>query len=440
MTGAGTPAGERARRAEILEISAALFASAGYLSTSLKGIANACGILPGSLYNHFESKEAIVVELVTRYQAELDAIGNAALEMLSVEPQPEVFDQIIALSKALAECSTRNRAAMHLTSYEPPAGASQQLVDLSKRSPQAVNCAMQEILRRGQLSGVVKPDVDTLVLGEQLSLTMRGTGLAYLHIDPPDVVARTLCHMLMFGIAVRPRADEELDRSAAMAAAEGEVRAWATATAAGPGDRDATLRAVARAEFARRGYEATTIRDIAAAAGLSTGTVFRLIQSKEALLSSIMDGFHRKLSQGYDAVLAADSPTLDKLAALTWLNINTLVHFRSEFAIQQSWFRVTPPVVRYFGEPHKHRAERLGALVAEGFRSGELRAGQLGAGAPAVAVLSRCVRDLIWLSGGRVVDLLGARAALRYSRATLLHGAAAAAPAATAVPHLSGRA
>jgi AcrR family transcriptional regulator len=58
------------RRAEILETAARLFASSG-LRTSLQQIAAACGILPGSLYHHFESKEAIVVELIERYRADL---------------------------------------------------------------------------------------------------------------------------------------------------------------------------------------------------------------------------------------------------------------------------------------------------------------------------------------------------------------------------------
>ena len=47
-------------------------------------------------------------------------------------------------------------------------------------------------------------------------------------------------------------------------------------------------RAVAWSEFGRRGYGATTIRDIASAAGLSTGSVYRTVGSKEELLTSIM--------------------------------------------------------------------------------------------------------------------------------------------------------
>ena len=65
------------RRSEILETARRLFASSGF-RTSLKEIADACGILPGSLYHHFESKEAIVVELVERYREDLDAVAGRA--------------------------------------------------------------------------------------------------------------------------------------------------------------------------------------------------------------------------------------------------------------------------------------------------------------------------------------------------------------------------
>ena len=49
------------RRTEILQTAALLIATSG-LRTSLQEIADAAGILPGSLYHHFESKEALLVE------------------------------------------------------------------------------------------------------------------------------------------------------------------------------------------------------------------------------------------------------------------------------------------------------------------------------------------------------------------------------------------
>jgi AcrR family transcriptional regulator len=93
-----------ARRTEILETAAELFASSG-IRTSLKDIADACGILPGSLYHHFESKEALVVELVECYHADLDEIAEAAVTTLHTPQAPPIREQIVSFGRGIAACA-----------------------------------------------------------------------------------------------------------------------------------------------------------------------------------------------------------------------------------------------------------------------------------------------------------------------------------------------
>lgn len=57
------------RRQAILDVAAALFAEHGYRSTTVRQIADAAGVFSGSLYHHFDSKEAIVDEILSRYFA-----------------------------------------------------------------------------------------------------------------------------------------------------------------------------------------------------------------------------------------------------------------------------------------------------------------------------------------------------------------------------------
>src|ERR1700759_55359 len=95
------------RRTEILQTAASLIASSG-LRTSLQEIADAAGILPGSLYHHFESKEAILVELVRRYYADLDRIGEIAHEKLDQADPRSVADKIVELGSAIARCAGRS--------------------------------------------------------------------------------------------------------------------------------------------------------------------------------------------------------------------------------------------------------------------------------------------------------------------------------------------
>ena len=79
-----------ARRDAMLELAAELIAEKGFRATTVRDIADAAGVLSGSLYHHFVSKESIVDQLLyeflhdllARYQEVVAAGGSprAALE------------------------------------------------------------------------------------------------------------------------------------------------------------------------------------------------------------------------------------------------------------------------------------------------------------------------------------------------------------------------
>lgn len=73
------------RRELILETAAELFARKGISTTTVREIAVAVGVLSGSLYHHFESKDAIVDELLRGY---LDAIQARYAEVLDAGKSP----------------------------------------------------------------------------------------------------------------------------------------------------------------------------------------------------------------------------------------------------------------------------------------------------------------------------------------------------------------
>jgi AcrR family transcriptional regulator len=59
------------RRAELLALAAGLFAERGYKNTTVRDIADAAGILSGSLYHHFDSKETMADEILSTFLTEL---------------------------------------------------------------------------------------------------------------------------------------------------------------------------------------------------------------------------------------------------------------------------------------------------------------------------------------------------------------------------------
>lgn len=405
------------RRTEILQTAASLIASSG-LRTSLQEIADAAGILPGSLYHHFESKEAILVELIRRYQDDLDRIGRSAQARLDEADSRPAADKIVELGSAIADCAVRHGAALQMSFYEGPS-PDPELVKLTQQRPVAIQEAMVQTLRAGRWSGYIKADIDLPTLADRICQTMLQVGLDVMrHNSPADHVAQLLCRIILQGLAARPPADSALDRSKAFAAASAVIESWADDSDADPSDKAAHVRAVARTEFGRKGYEVTTIRDIASAAGLGTGTVYRVIGSKDELLASIMESFGRKVEAGWVNVLRSDATPIEKLDALSWVNVNALDQFSDEFRIQLAWMRQSPPNTPNPGWLYATRLRQMKSLLSEGIRSGEIRID-----APSTAMLSRCVIGLQWIPEN-ILREVGKRAALVHTRDTVLRGAA----------------
>jgi AcrR family transcriptional regulator len=67
------------RREEILRTAAEVFASEGLVRATVRDIANKAGILSGSLYHHFDSKESMIDELLSRFWKESIAAYERAV-------------------------------------------------------------------------------------------------------------------------------------------------------------------------------------------------------------------------------------------------------------------------------------------------------------------------------------------------------------------------
>ena len=202
------------RRTEILETAARLFATAG-MRVSLKEIADACGILPGSLYHHFDSKEAIIIELVRRYRDDLDRLADEAAEDLQQPASRPVEARIIEFGQAIAACGVRHRAALLLSLYEPPAVLGDELAHLASQAPTAIEATMLEMLREGRASGAIRPGIDLTLLSDRLCQSMLHVGVGVSHMTPgEEQVPEVRLRILLDGIATRAPSNAALDRLA----------------------------------------------------------------------------------------------------------------------------------------------------------------------------------------------------------------------------------
>lgn len=82
------------RREQILSIAARLIARQGYSATTVRDIADEAGILSGSLYHHFPSKETILQDLLRGFLAGLRGHFSAIVAE-GLSPR-ETLDRLIA--------------------------------------------------------------------------------------------------------------------------------------------------------------------------------------------------------------------------------------------------------------------------------------------------------------------------------------------------------
>lgn len=123
---AGSPSQLCDRRTQTRMKALALFASRGFQQVSLRELGNHLGISAGSLYNHFESKETLLFELVEDlYEDLLEPVRSQSPTKLDQEARVREFiSRHIALQRGkhdqfqLAELELRSLSVEHLAQIE----------------------------------------------------------------------------------------------------------------------------------------------------------------------------------------------------------------------------------------------------------------------------------------------------------------------------------
>ncbi|MBM4589452.1 TetR family transcriptional regulator [Rhodococcus hoagii] len=91
------------KRTEILGAASELFAAKGYTGTSMRDIASATGMLAGSLYYHFESKEALAATMVADLRDDI-----LAATQQEADPSDTPIEALRRFANAVADASARH--------------------------------------------------------------------------------------------------------------------------------------------------------------------------------------------------------------------------------------------------------------------------------------------------------------------------------------------
>ena len=143
------------RRADVVQLAGELFAQKGYRATTVREIADAAGILSGSLYHHFDSKESIGDEILAGFINDVLADYRAAVA--SGGSPADVLEQVVrSTSRTLA----RHRPALAMLQNDWSYFSSQPRFGYLRKAVGEIERTWVTELERGKAEGVFRADLD----------------------------------------------------------------------------------------------------------------------------------------------------------------------------------------------------------------------------------------------------------------------------------------
>lgn len=150
-----TTDGPATRRDELLRLAATMFAERGLKATTVRDIADSAGILSGSLYHHFKSKEQMVEEVLRDF---LDWLFGRYQEIVDDTASP--LERFKGLFMASFEAIEHRHAQVVIYQDEAKRLSSQPqfaFVDARNKEQRKI---WLDVLKQGIEEGCFRPDVD----------------------------------------------------------------------------------------------------------------------------------------------------------------------------------------------------------------------------------------------------------------------------------------
>lgn len=143
------------RRDELLGLAASMFAERGLRATTVRDIADAAGILSGSLYHHFASKEAMVDEVLRSF---LDWLFDRYQQIIDTEPNP--LARLTGLFMASFDAIENHHAEVVIYQDEAKRLSGQPRFSYIDELNVRQRTMWVDVLTEGIEQGVFRPDVD----------------------------------------------------------------------------------------------------------------------------------------------------------------------------------------------------------------------------------------------------------------------------------------
>jgi TetR/AcrR family transcriptional regulator, cholesterol catabolism regulator len=158
-TVAGVNGGARSqRRADVVRLAGELFAQKGFRATTVREIADAAGILSGSLYHHFDSKESIGDEILSGFLNDILAAYRGAVA--GAEDPRDAIERIVRTS---SHTLARHRAALTMLQNDWSYFSTQPRFAYLRKDLRQIERIWMTQLQLGIDAGMFREDLDVKI-------------------------------------------------------------------------------------------------------------------------------------------------------------------------------------------------------------------------------------------------------------------------------------
>jgi AcrR family transcriptional regulator len=184
----------RARRSQILDEAARLFAERGYHPTSVAEIVESLGVGKGVFYWYFESKEDLFLEILASSSQELRRRQQAA-----IGDEPDPLRRIEVGIRASLAWFREHRDLFNLTQF---AATEERFAAVLRQNESVAVDDVTRHLKEAMATGRI-PDQDPAMLAHALVGATRHLARTYLYAadEPVDLVADVAVRFALHGLA-----------------------------------------------------------------------------------------------------------------------------------------------------------------------------------------------------------------------------------------------
>jgi AcrR family transcriptional regulator len=197
---AATDADSSDRRSEILGIASSVFARKGFVAATVREIADEAGILSGSLYHHFDSKESMIDEILSDFYAAVVADYQRVVDA-GDDPVTTLRNLVLAQFAAMSAYPAAAIVAHGETAY---LGQFERFAHLTGNSA-TIEGQWTSVIRAGQDTGAFRAEVDAglafALIRDAIWITVRWRDRSPFTVEE---VADTYLDLYLDGLRPRP--------------------------------------------------------------------------------------------------------------------------------------------------------------------------------------------------------------------------------------------